>query len=317
MESLGLLIYDDYSPFASSRPLSQQVQLCGLSYAGLDRGQRYAWAMTSGPPVRSLDLAPLHAARDFASPDDDLELLIPESPRAHTDVMMETPRTAIRKDVAERAQFQSAPELHGKGPVALATNGTLHASIGTNGKLAVWHGRGTLQCQVLLQLPVGLQKNGSKQAGEISATQPAWMGFDCAGTTLGVHRPGVGLWLANVSQEGRVSEALLLGDQVQSAMFTWVGFSPVVPGLLAVGTDGGRIMIFSPSTGKLTSQKEGKHPGRQVSLRCGDWLHDGRGGRLCPARAEHAAARRGDGQRQSGHPDHPHAADQYRRLLAA
>ena len=28
--------------------------------------------------------------------------------------------------------------------------------------------------------------------------------------------------------------------------------------------------------GKLTSQKEGKHPGKHVSIVVGDWLEDGR-----------------------------------------
>ena len=35
-------------------------------------------------------------------------------------------------------------------------------------------------------------------------------------------------------------------------------------------------MLYSPGSGKLTSQKEGKHPGSHVSIVVGDWLHDGR-----------------------------------------
>lgn len=104
----------------------------------------------------------------------------------------------------------------------------------------------------------------------------------------------------------QVSDALLLGDGPQSAKYSWVGFSSrvrflraapprerrrphrpaqltlassaiaQVPGLLAVGTDSGRVMMYAPKTGKLTSQREGKHPGKHVAIGVGDWLADGR-----------------------------------------
>ena len=49
-----------------------------------------------------------------------------------------------------------------------------------------------------------------------------------------------------------------------------------VPGLLSVGTDGGRVMLFNPKTNKLTAQKDGKHPGKKVAVVAGDYLRDGR-----------------------------------------
>ena len=52
------------------------------------------------------------------------------------------------------------------------------------------------------------------------------MGFDCKGLHLGVHRPGIGMWMCQVDkQSGEVTNALLLGDGPQSAKYTWVGFS--------------------------------------------------------------------------------------------
>ena len=76
-------------------------------------------------------------------------------------------------------------------------------------------------------------------------------------------------WCA-VHPDGQVTDALLLGDGPQSAKYTWVGFSSKVPGLLAVGTDGGRVMLYAPATGRLTSQKDGKHPGKNVDIVAGD-----------------------------------------------
>ena len=55
------------------------------------------------------------------------------------------------------------------------------------------------------------------------------MGFDCSGLYLGVHRPGVGMWICQVAANGDVSNALLLGDGPQSAKYSWVGFSSKIP----------------------------------------------------------------------------------------
>lgn len=192
-----------------------------------------------------------------------------------------TPRTAMGKKDTKRVQFVSAETLHGEGPVAIASNGVVHASIGVNGKLALWDAiNSKLLCQVTLQLPPELEKQAeSKRAQELAKKPPKWLAFDCAGTSLGIHRPGVGLWLCKVNTSGgktEVTGALMLGDAKMSEHFSCVSFSSTQPGLLAVGTDAGRVMLFDPKHNKLSAQKDGKHPGKQVSIVCGDWLRDGR-----------------------------------------
>lgn len=72
-----------------------------------------------------------------------------------------------------------------------------------------------------------------------------------------------------------MTDALLLGDGPQSAKYTWTGFSSTVPGLLAVGTSTGRVMIYTPHTATLTQQTDGKHPGKHVQIVAGDWLKEG------------------------------------------
>ena len=207
---------------------------------------------------------------------------IPQSPRARMDSVLETPRTAMgRKEAvtgqygsvraqAKRSSAQSAPrharrlcnaptlirafprtqaaELHGEGPVAIASTGDLHASIGVNGKLAIWQAKGVKEgdelqplCQVILQLPpdieakvrddgLGWPRMASDDLGVpnpppiacaclppqakkmdkdgkmrmLSEKPPKWMGFDCSGKHLGVHRPGVGFWLCQVHADGQV-----------------------------------------------------------------------------------------------------------------
>ena len=238
------------------------------------------------PRIGSLDLSAVRADREAnkmgLSGDHELATgEIPMSPRAASDQILLTPRSAMGKKDTKRAQFVSAPELHGEGPVAIASNGEVHASIGVNGKLALWDAvHGKLLCQVTLQLPADLEKKQeSKRQQELAAKPPRWLAFDCVGSCLGIHRPGIGLWLCKVRktpERMEVTDALMLGDGKMSEKFTWVGFSSVVPGLLAVGTDTGRVMLFSPKSNKLTAQKEGKHPGKHVSIVAGDWLKDGR-----------------------------------------
>jgi len=238
------------------------------------------------PRIGSLDLSTVRADREKNKQglSGEHELAtgeIPMSPRAASDQILMTPRTAMGKKDTKRVQFTSADELHGEGPVAIASNGTVHASIGVNGKLALWDATSSkLMCQVTLQLPADLaKKDQTKRQQELAAKPPRWLSFDCEGLCLGIHRPGVGLWLCKVKKEGskmEVTDALMLGDGKMSEKFTWVGFSSTVPGLLAVGTDAGRMMLFSPKTNKLTAQKDGKHPGKHVSIVAGDWLRDGR-----------------------------------------
>jgi len=239
------------------------------------------------PRIGSLDLSEVKKLRDGNAVNGGEQQLnlgdIPMSPRASSEQMLLTPRTAMGKKDTKRAQFVSAQDLHGEGAVAIASNGEIHASIGINGKLALWDAAGSkLLCQVTLQLPAELEKKeAKKKADELASKPPSWMAFDCEGKSLGIHRPGVGLWLCQVrmgeqSRTAEVTNALMLGDGKMSAKFTWVGFSSVEPGLLAVGVDGGRVMLFNPETNKLTSQKDGKHPGKHVAIVAGDWLKDGR-----------------------------------------
>jgi len=250
--------------------------------------------ISDGPPelprIGSLDLSTVRNERNANKGGlaGDHELAtgeIPMSPRASSEAFLMTPRTAMGKKDTQRVQFTSASELHGEGPVAIASNGDVHASIGVNGKLALWDAVGSrLLCQVTLQLPADLaKKQESKRQQELEAKPPRWLAFDCAGSCLGIHRPGIGLWLCKVAKEGEgknvkmsVTDALMLGDGKMSEKFTSVSFSSRVPGLLAVGTDSGRVMLFSPKSNKLTAQKEGKHPGKHVAIVAGDWLKDGR-----------------------------------------
>ena len=220
------------------------------------------------PKIGSLDLSTVRGDREKnkmgMAGEQSLETgEILMSPRATTDQVLMTPRTAMGKKDTKRVQFTSAPELHGEGPVAIASNGEVHASIGVNGKLALWDAASSkLLCQVTLQLPADLEKKqDTKRKAELEAKPPKWLSFDCAGSSLGIHRPGIGLWLCRVKktpERMEVTDALMLGDGKMSEKFTWVGFSSVVPGLLAVGTDSGRVMLFSPKTNKLTAQKDGK-----------------------------------------------------------
>ena len=106
------------------------------------------------PTIGSLDLSSVRADREAnkmgLSGDHELATAdIPMSPRATTDQVLMTPRTAMGKKDTKRVQFVSAPDLHGEGPVAIASNGEVHASIGVNGKLALWDADGSkLLCQV-------------------------------------------------------------------------------------------------------------------------------------------------------------------------
>ena len=100
-----------------------------------------------------------------------------------------------------------ASEIHGEGPVAIATNGEIHASIGVNGKLAIWQASGVKEgqkltplCQVILQLPPDLDAKAKKldkhgRQKMLAEKPPKWMSFDCIGQHLGVHRPGIGMWM--------------------------------------------------------------------------------------------------------------------------
>lgn len=144
------------------------------------------------PRIGSLDLTTVRAERTANAKglSGEHELAtgeIPMSPRAASEQILMTPRTAMGKKDTQRVQFTSAPELHGEGPVAIASNGEVHASIGVNGKLALWDAVGSkLLCQVTLQLPADLEKKvETKKQQELAAKPPRWLAFDCIGSCLG------------------------------------------------------------------------------------------------------------------------------------
>lgn len=86
-----------------------------------------------------------------------------------------------RKD-ALSAKFFQAEDYHGEGPVMLASNGTVHASTGINGKLCLWKADGgALLCQVSLQLPPDIEAKAKKEAEKnskktLEEKPPKWMG---------------------------------------------------------------------------------------------------------------------------------------------
>ena len=203
-----------------------------------------------------------------------------------------TPRTAMGKKDAKKASFISAPELHGEGPVAIASNGKVHASIGINGKLALWDA-GAEQAPVPGDAAAsgGARQEGADQAAGGARREAAALARLRLRGHQHRHPPAGRGPLAGQgappSANGKLEiyEALMLGDAKMSERFTWTGFSSCVAGLLAVGTDGGRVMLFDPKTNKLTAQADGKHPGKHVAIVSGDFLADGRlavasGGRM-------------------------------------
>ena len=138
------------------------------------------------PKIGNLDLGGIRKEREAnkfgLSGDHELATGdIPMSPRAQSDAVLMTPRTAMGKKDTKRAQFTSAEDLHGEGPVAIASNGEVHASIGVNGKLALWDAvNSKLLCQVTLQLPSDLaKKQETKRMQELKAKPPKWLAFDC------------------------------------------------------------------------------------------------------------------------------------------
>ena len=142
------------------------------------------------------------------------------TPRWHASCRMH--HRLCEHDARQPAHVTCAPQaedLHGDGPVAIASNGDIHASIGINGKLAIWQAKGVKEgqsllplCQVVLQLPPDIEakakkldKNGRQKM--LAEKPPKWMAFDCTGEHLGVHRPGVGMWMCTVHANGEVTHA--------------------------------------------------------------------------------------------------------------
>ncbi|KAL1528335.1 hypothetical protein AB1Y20_009689 [Prymnesium parvum] len=235
------------------------------------------------PKIGSLDLSSLRAERqvEALSLQGDHEMALEgrllESPRAASDRVLATPRTALGQPEGQQVLHHRAGGLaasHGAGVPLVCSNGRQHASAGSSGRVHLWEGGGgalLAACDLALAPTTNLR---DKKLPELLDAPPAWMAFDASGAVLGVFRPGVGLWLC--VREGAELSQHLLESGAATSHFTYCAWSTTVPGLLAVGSDNGRVMLYSPKTGKLTTQKDGKHPGRTVSITCGDWLPDGR-----------------------------------------
>jgi len=203
---------------------------------------------------------------------------IMESPRAASEQVLMTPRTAVGQPEGQgilRGQFSSDPGQHGAGDVCICSSGATHASMGSNGQLFMWDASsGEKTGATTLALPPGLSKTDKKLAEALDRA-PTWMGFDNSGSMLGVLRPAVGLWVCTKDERG--INSFLLASGGDTSRFSWLEFSTSVRGLLAVGTSAGRIWLYSQKSGKLTMQADGRHPGgTMVQINCGDWLGDGR-----------------------------------------
>ena len=59
-----------------------------------------------------------------------------------------------------------------------------------------------IACACLPPQAKKMDKDGKMKM--LSEKPPKWMGFDCSGKHLGVHRPGVGFWLCQVHADGQV-----------------------------------------------------------------------------------------------------------------
>ena len=123
---------------------------------------------------------------------------IMESPRAASEQVLMTPRTAVGQPEGQgilRGQFSSDPGQHGAGDVCICSSGATHASMGSNGQLFMWDASsGEKTGATTLALPPGLSKTDKKLAEALDRA-PTWMGFDNSGSMLGVLRPAVGLWV--------------------------------------------------------------------------------------------------------------------------
>lgn len=223
--------------------------------------------MTDGPPkIAALNLSTLRLNADMSEVQGDHELdagEIPMSPRAASEAMLLTPRTALAREHMQEQRHAGAT-FHGHGHVSIATTGSLTASLGSESVVWLWDNAGMQLGSCELKVP--------KVKTNLANPKP-WLGFDASGRSLAVLIPGAALWLCVL--EGDTVESQMLST---SAKICWAGWSPIHPNLLAAGSEGGRIFIYSSSTGELVSQKDGKHPGpsRSVHICCGDWLRDGR-----------------------------------------
>jgi len=188
---------------------------------------------------------------------------IQATPRASSQQVLETPRSRLVSAKETPQCFTAGPEHHGLGPVLVAASLGLVASVGMTGILHMWRGDGQ---------HVGLSNLFTKAA---TPRPPTWLQFDSTGEVLGALVTGVGLWLLyRPSSDGKAVVFELEGAD-GSARITWAAWSATQPELLAVGTDGGRVSLYSKQTKKLVAQASGKHPGRGHRISCGEWLGNG------------------------------------------
>ena len=99
------------------------------------------------PKIGSLDLSSVRNERTAEAlslqGDHELEMdgMIAESPRAATEQVLMTPRTAVGQPEGQgvlRSQCNSDPGQHGTSATCVASSGVLHASMGNNGQLFLW-----------------------------------------------------------------------------------------------------------------------------------------------------------------------------------
>ena len=113
------------------------------------------------------------------------------SPRAQTEAVLATPRTAKR--TADTSGHFKVDAPHGKGPLAIACGLSCVATVGADQVARFWSPTGAQVADYPLHPP-----GACKATPEQLEAVPAWAGFDCSGRQLGVLRPGVGLWVLSL-----------------------------------------------------------------------------------------------------------------------
>ena len=212
------------------------------------------------------------------------------SPRAQTEAVLATPRTAKR--TADTSGHFKVDAPHGKGPLAIACGLSCVATVGADQVARFWSPTGAQVADYPLHPP-----GACKATPEQLEAVPAWAGFDCSGRQLGVLRPGVGLWVLSlepaaadrlargVKGSGGVAATVVDTPEGGAKGLTACSWSNKVAGVLAAGTRAGRVAMcaaaaLSPGDAselKLATQKDGKHPGTSgKAITAAAWLDDGR-----------------------------------------
>ena len=101
-----------------------------------------------------------------------------------------------------------------------------------------------------------------------------WIEWDCKGEVLGILQAGVGIYLWDVPPRG--SEEMTTPMSLCQSITNSTSFCKWsrVNQMLAIGTKGGKVILFNKAEGVMQlHEKKGKH-GAPVT--CGDWLFDNR-----------------------------------------